>query len=191
VTSLLRDRSVQIEREARRALGEIGASRKIVRLNLSSHLPMAGWRDAVRVRSTDVDGTAEEVRREVLGMVRLGVSTMEQWLRRRGADTTYGFEVVTCLDVSAEPGWRPDMGHYALVLEWVGPKPSTWPHPVTEEDVVGAAKDDDAGYISDYRNQNPEGWDAAKAVLAGGKALKDAAAEAAKGPAVPRLGETA
>jgi hypothetical protein len=121
------------------------------------------------------------------------VNDLKEALRVRGAEPEFGVEVETVEDLSELAEWDVSMGRYAVYLLWIGPKPATWPHKVTPEDTAKAAglKDDDLGMISDYRNANPEGWDAALRVLQGGKALDDAAKEARAAPRLPRPTETA
>lgn len=197
-TVIATDRRGEIERWARSFVNASGAFRQKIRLNAASHLPMTSFTEAARWHERHVSGTVEEAKRHVEDGVRMCIRTMVEWLALRGCDPTFGVEVVGCIDLrKALPfvgpnRWTPDMGHYAVVLEWIGPRPATWPHKVTPEDLdPSLLKTDDAGYISDYRKLDPEAWDQAVEIMRGGRLLKREAVVLANEAPLPNLGETA
>lgn len=177
----------------RAAIQGMGMAVKEARLNLCSHLRMEEMPGDIRLDHELLCGSTDEAKRHVEERVRVGLNDLIHGLQERGADPTFGVRMMGSSDLKADlgAGWNRNLGRYAVWIKWLGPVPATWPHKITPEDVPGGLKDDDAGYIRDYRSKNPEGWDEALKVLAGGRALDNAAREAANGPRLPDVRTTA
>jgi len=186
--SLTRDQAQAVLRFTREAIQGMGMAQKHTRLNLCSHLRMEKMPESVRFAHDPLVGSVFEMRQHVEERVRVSLNDLRHALVERGADPSFGVEVLGGDDLRETLGaaWNPHMGHYVVWIAWQGPVPETWPAKLTPEDIDPAlAKQDDAGYIRDYRAKNPEGWDEALRVLKGGRALDEAAKEAANGPKLP------
>lgn len=145
-----------------KAIREMGRARKDAQMRKWS----GDWaivKDWIRLFDSMLVGTKEERFAAVRNQTRAKVRDLCYDIDLRGGDVTFGWIVKGAMDARDIDNGR--RGDYGVEIEWAGPKPATWPEPVTRGPVITDAQAEEAG--REIEKKDPERFNAAKSVLVG------------------------